>query len=268
MAPSWQYGAACRLEPRLSIGMSQAVGCGCWGWNTRGWELIVTLSPSPSFLFQTNIRGWDGWSCRSSLRTHSHHRAPPDLPEMKLVLVLALALLGAVSAHQLPSDKGTPEQEVPAKQGEEEPAEPEPPCPMESESFRMIVPGQGGHTCRYVFVNNCQPFWTAQKLCARCYHGHLASIHNYATNQRLSCMAHARTNQGQVWIGGYTSRWFLHVHPRWVDHSSWNYSNWARGNPWQFWKSCVAMCTVGEEPPGAGQGGDGDLFTACGNKSP
>ncbi|KAM9147728.1 proteoglycan 3-like [Pangshura tecta] len=158
-------------------------------------------------------------------------------------LSLLLALLGAVSAHHL--HEGAPEQEVPAKQGEEEPGEPEPPCPTESESFRMIVPGQKGHTGRYVFVNNCQPFWEAQNLCIRCYHGHLASIHNYATNERLRCMAHARTNRAEVWIGGYTSRWFFHMYPHWVDHSPWKYSNWAEGNPWSFWSSCATLCTAG-----------------------
>ncbi|XP_050810324.1 bone marrow proteoglycan-like [Gopherus flavomarginatus] len=164
---------------------------------------------------------------------------------MKLVLVLALALLGAVSARQL--HEGTPEREVPAEQGEEEPEEPEPPCPMESESFRMIVPGQGGHTCRYVFVNNCQPFWTAQRLCARCYHGRLASIHNYATNQRLRCTARARTNRGQVWIGGITTLRHRCLHSHWIDHSPWNYSNWASGNPIHASQTCVALCTTG--PP-------------------
>ncbi|XP_053880750.1 bone marrow proteoglycan-like [Malaclemys terrapin pileata] len=158
-------------------------------------------------------------------------------------LSLLLALLGAVSARQL--HEGAPEQEVPAEQGKEEPGEPEPPCPTESESFKMTMPGQEGHTCRYAFVNNCKTFWNAQKVCARCYRGRLASIHNYVTNHRLSCMVRARTNHARVWIGGYTSRWFFHVYPRWVDHSAWNYSNWARGNPWRFWKSCVAMCPVG-----------------------
>ncbi|XP_065260552.1 bone marrow proteoglycan-like [Emys orbicularis] len=162
---------------------------------------------------------------------------------MKLFLVLALALLGAVSTHQL--HEGAPEQEVPAEQGEEEPGEPEPPCPTESESFRVIVPGQGGHTCRYVFVNNCQTFWRAQHLCARCYRGRLASIHNYATNQRLRCTVRARTNRAQVWIGGITSRRHRCLRSHWVDHSPWNYSNWARGNPCRTGRTCVAMCPAG-----------------------
>ncbi|XP_024080004.1 bone marrow proteoglycan-like [Terrapene carolina triunguis] len=162
---------------------------------------------------------------------------------MKLFLVLALALLGAVSTHQL--HEGAPEQEVPAEQGEEEPGEPEPPCPTESESFRVIVPGQGGHTCRYVFVNNCQTFWIAQKVCARCYRGHLASIHNYATNQRLRCRVRARTNRAQVWIGGITSRRRRCLRSHWVDCSPWNYANWARGNPCRTRRTCVAMCPAG-----------------------
>ncbi|XP_039394146.1 bone marrow proteoglycan-like isoform X3 [Mauremys reevesii] len=161
---------------------------------------------------------------------------------MKLVLVLALALLGAVSARQL--HEGAPEQEVPAEQGEEEPGEPEPPCPTETESFRMIVPGQEGHTCRYVIVNNCQPFWKAQRLCARCYRGRLASIHNYATNHRLSCTARTRTNRGQVWLGGITSRRGGRAFSRWMDHSPWNYTNWARGNPSRAGQNCIVLCTA------------------------
>ncbi|XP_065258385.1 bone marrow proteoglycan-like [Emys orbicularis] len=162
---------------------------------------------------------------------------------MKLFLVLALALLGAVSARQLP--EGAPEQEVPAEQAEEEPGEPEPPCPTESESFRVIVPGQGGCFSRFVVVNNCQTFSSAQNVCVRCYRGRLASIHGSVINQHLSRMARARTNRSQVWIGGITSgrNWCLRSH--WVDHSSWNYSNWARGNPCRTGQTCVAMCPAG-----------------------
>ncbi|XP_053881158.1 bone marrow proteoglycan-like [Malaclemys terrapin pileata] len=170
---------------------------------------------------------------------------------MKLFLVLALALLGAVSARQLHA--GAPEQEVPAEQGEEEPREPEPPCPTERESFRVIVPGQGGCFARYVVVNNCQTFWNAENVCACCYRGRLAFIHRSLINQRLSCTACARTNRSQVWIGGLTSdgtaliltqplpsqNHCLHAH--WVDRSSWNYSNWARGNPCRTGQTCVAM---------------------------
>ncbi|XP_034625285.1 bone marrow proteoglycan-like isoform X1 [Trachemys scripta elegans] len=164
---------------------------------------------------------------------------------MKLFLVLALALLGAVSAHQLPSDEGAPEQEVPAEQGEEEPRELEPPCPTDSESFRVIVPGQGGCFARYVVVNNCQTFWNAQNVCARCYRGRLASIHGSVINRHLSCMARARTNRSQVWIGGITSGRNHCLHAHWVDRSSWNYSNWARGNPCRTGQMCVAMCPSG-----------------------
>ncbi|XP_065451869.1 bone marrow proteoglycan-like isoform X2 [Chrysemys picta bellii] len=162
---------------------------------------------------------------------------------MKLFLVLALALLGAVSTHQL--HEGAPEQEVPAEQGEEEPGEPEPPCPTESESFRVIVPGQEGRTCRYVFVNRCLTFRGAQRVCARCYRGRLASIHNYATNRRLRRTVRARTNRAQVWIGGITSRRHHCLRTHWVDRSPWNYSNWARGNPCRTRPTCVALCPAG-----------------------
>ncbi|XP_065451871.1 bone marrow proteoglycan-like [Chrysemys picta bellii] len=162
---------------------------------------------------------------------------------MKLFLVLALALLGAVSAHQL--HEGAPEQEVPAEQGKEEPREPEPPCPTERESFRVIVPGQGGCNYRYMLVTDCRTFENAKDTCARCYRGQLASIHSSLINQRLSCMVRTRTNRSQVWIGGYTSGWHHCLRAYWVDRSSWNYSNWARGNPCRTGKTCVAMCPSG-----------------------
>ncbi|XP_038262944.1 proteoglycan 3-like [Dermochelys coriacea] len=162
---------------------------------------------------------------------------------MKLFLVVALVLLGTISACQL--HEGSPEQDVPAEQDEEEPGEPEPPCPTESESFRMIVPGTEAHTSRYVFVKNYQRFRKAQKLCARCYHGHLASIHSHLANALLRCIAHTHIKLGLVWIGGITCRRHRHLHSCWVDHSSWNYSNWARKNPQHVRKTCVALSTAG-----------------------
>uniref|UniRef100_A0A8C3FFP9 C-type lectin domain-containing protein n=1 Tax=Chrysemys picta bellii TaxID=8478 RepID=A0A8C3FFP9_CHRPI len=139
------------------------------------------------------------------------------------------------------SDEGAPEQEVPAEQGKEEPREPEPPCPTERESFRVIVPGQGGCNYRYMLVTDCRTFENAKDTCARCYRGQLASIHSSLINQRLSCMVRTRTNRSQVWIGGYTSGWHHCLRAYWVDRSSWNYSNWARGNPCRTGKTCVAI---------------------------
>ncbi|XP_075782187.1 bone marrow proteoglycan-like [Pelodiscus sinensis] len=180
---------------------------------------------------------------------------------MKLSLVLSLALLGAVSAHQLGlrsvlglegstgvcthPDAGALEQEIRNEQGKVESGEPEPPCPMESETFRMVVPGTGGHTCRYVLVNSCQTFWNAQNVCARCYRGRLASIHSHSINEHLRCMARARTTQGQVWIGGFTYRRHNCVNAYWLDRSAWNYAYWAAGNNYGCGINGVALCTVG-----------------------
>ncbi|XP_074854679.1 bone marrow proteoglycan-like [Carettochelys insculpta] len=160
---------------------------------------------------------------------------------MKLSLVLTLALLGAISAHQL--EEGALEQEVPDDQAEEELEGPEPSCPAESKSFQVVVPSNGTHTCRYVFVNSCQTFRQAQRYCARCYRGRLASIHSHSTNEQLRCGARARTNRGLVWIGAITYRRFRRVCARWVDRSTWNYANWARRNPRGYFRRCVAMCT-------------------------
>ncbi|XP_075782190.1 bone marrow proteoglycan-like [Pelodiscus sinensis] len=161
---------------------------------------------------------------------------------MKLSLVLALALLGAVSAHQL--DAGALEQEIPDEEGEEESGEPETPCPTESEIVRMVVPGTGGRTYRYVLVRSCQTFRRAQRQCSRCYHGRLASIHSRAVNHHLQCTVRARTKRSDVWIGAYASRRSNCVRAHWIDRSTWNYSNWARGYPNSRWTRCVSMCTA------------------------
>ncbi|XP_075784714.1 proteoglycan 3-like [Pelodiscus sinensis] len=161
---------------------------------------------------------------------------------MKLSLVLSLALLGAVSAHQL--DAGALEQEIPDEEGEEESGEPEPPCPTESEIVRMVVPGTGGRTYRYVFVSSCQTFRGAQRQCSRCYRGRLASIHSHAVNEKLRCTARTRTNRSDLWLGGKASWRFFWVRTHWMDNSVWNYSNWARGYPRSFWTRCVTMCTA------------------------
>ncbi|XP_075784704.1 proteoglycan 3-like [Pelodiscus sinensis] len=161
---------------------------------------------------------------------------------MKLSLVLALALLGAVSAHQL--DAGALEQEIPDEEGEEESGEPKTPCPKESETFRMVVPGTGGHNYSYVFVSRSQTFNSAQHLCSHCYHGRLASIHSHAVNQQLHRTVRARTNRRDVWLGGKASKGVFFKRTHWMDHSIWNYSNWAPGYPASFRTRCVSMCTA------------------------
>uniref|UniRef100_A0A8C3FG17 C-type lectin domain-containing protein n=1 Tax=Chrysemys picta bellii TaxID=8478 RepID=A0A8C3FG17_CHRPI len=130
------------------------------------------------------------------------------------------------------SDEGAPEQEVPAEQGKEEPREPEPP-----------LNGTWGGCW---WMPHVPLPLSSQDTCARCYRGQLASIHSSLINQRLSCMVRTRTNRSQVWIGGYTSGWHHCLRAYWVDRSSWNYSNWARGNPCRTGKTCVAMCPSGQ----------------------
>uniref|UniRef100_K7F214 C-type lectin domain-containing protein n=1 Tax=Pelodiscus sinensis TaxID=13735 RepID=K7F214_PELSI len=156
------------------------------------------------------------------------------------------------------------EQEIPDEEGEEESGEPEPPCPTESEIVRMVVPGTGGRTYRYVLVRSCQTFRRAQRQCSRCYRGRLASIHSRAVNHHLQCTVRARTKRSDVWIGAYASRRvFVSVHAHWMDHSIWNYSKWAPGYPKCFRKKCVTMCTarwrwgsrhcLGKKSPGVGE---------------
>uniref|UniRef100_A0A8C8SCA4 C-type lectin domain-containing protein n=1 Tax=Pelusios castaneus TaxID=367368 RepID=A0A8C8SCA4_9SAUR len=132
---------------------------------------------------------------------------------MKLSLILALALLGAVSASQHRKSW------CPHSHGSRHDSEP-----------RLWLP-------------HSFPF-SPQRLCYRCYRGRLASIHSYSINARLHRVACSRTNRGEVWLGGKTFYRFRHVRYHWVDKSHWNYSNWAPGNPHIYWiygKMCVAL---------------------------
>ncbi|XP_039394145.1 bone marrow proteoglycan-like isoform X2 [Mauremys reevesii] len=159
-------------------------------------------------------------------------------------LFLALALLGAVSSRRL--SEGALEQEVPAEQGssvlEEEPGELEPPGPGEGKSF--MGRGALGRRLRYTVVIKDQTFHGAMSECSRIFSGHLASIHSKSANEQLRAVARAHTNRGQVWVGGITSFTGGRAFSRWMDHSPWNYTNWARGNPSRAGQNCIVLCTA------------------------
>ncbi|CAK6449378.1 unnamed protein product [Pipistrellus nathusii] len=111
-------------------------------------------------------------------------------------------------------------------------------CPRAEDTVE-ISGGPECKTCRYVLVHTCRRFAGARKVCRRCYHGNLVSIHNLCINNQLQSLA-SRSNQVRVWIGGRIKGWCSRF--RWIDGSAVNFSNWAH-HP--GCGRCVSLCTRG-----------------------
>uniref|UniRef100_A0A4X2K6D3 C-type lectin domain-containing protein n=1 Tax=Vombatus ursinus TaxID=29139 RepID=A0A4X2K6D3_VOMUR len=194
---------------------------------------------------------------------------------MKLLLILSLLLLGTVSSLHLiqysfhfpfPENEAlepeaseeekalaqeleTPEEEdnltIRDEEDDDEGEESEAAedddnlCPKEEDVVRMLG-SPGCETCRFLIVNKPRKFKRAQKICRRCYHGHLVSIHSSHTNHLIRCSA-SRINQSQIWIGARIFRKRF----CWVDGSRWTFSYWAAGQPGNGGGRCVALCTRG-----------------------
>ncbi|XP_048217025.1 bone marrow proteoglycan [Perognathus longimembris pacificus] len=105
-------------------------------------------------------------------------------------------------------------------------------CPAKEDTVKLVgIPGC--KTCRYIL-----------HVCHRCYRGNLVSIHNSISNYQIQCLVSV-LNQGQVWIGGRISGSGHCQRVFWVDHSPWNFANWAAGQPWACGGQCVSMCVQG-----------------------
>ncbi|XP_056659729.1 proteoglycan 3-like [Monodelphis domestica] len=115
-------------------------------------------------------------------------------------------------------------------------------CPKE-EDVEYIQGTPGCKTCRFLVVRKARRFRRARHICRRCYKGHLVSIHSFQTNNRILCSVRG-INRGQVWIGAKLKGWFCKRF-RWIDGSSWTFSNWAAGQPGRGGGRCVALCTRG-----------------------
>ncbi|KAM7109898.1 bone marrow proteoglycan [Ciconia maguari] len=156
---------------------------------------------------------------------------------MQPCLLLVLALLGTASAsHLAPAN---PEAEEEALDAREEDIQ----CPLESETRAVsFTDPLGATTYRYVIVTRCQTFRKAERICARCYRGRLASIHTYKTNIYVRRQAQLCTTHRQVWIGATTQPQGGTVHCKWADRTSWNYSYWLRGYPLRSRPYCTTLC--------------------------
>ncbi|KAB0338983.1 hypothetical protein FD754_024216 [Muntiacus muntjak] len=116
-------------------------------------------------------------------------------------------------------------------------------CPKEEETERL--PGSPEcESCRYTMVVTPRTFNGAQTVCRTCYRGNLASIHNLSVNTLIHRLA-IRTNQAQVWIGGFIRGWLRCRRFHWTDGSCWNFGIWAQGQPRNGRGRCVALCTRG-----------------------
>ncbi|KAM5225897.1 proteoglycan 3-like isoform 1-T1 [Hipposideros larvatus] len=114
-------------------------------------------------------------------------------------------------------------------------------CPREEDTVQML--GSHGCTnCHYRLVRTPKTFIGAEKVCRKCYHGNLVSIHNPYSNHRIQCMTKG-LNQAQVWIGGTYKGWWLWKKLHWTDGSSWNFVYWALGQPKRGGGHCVTMST-------------------------
>ncbi|XP_043732505.1 proteoglycan 3-like [Cervus elaphus] len=116
-------------------------------------------------------------------------------------------------------------------------------CPKEEQTVRLLGSPEC-ESCRYRVVLTRRRFRRAQTICRRCYRGNLVSIHSFSVNSLIYHLA-VRTNQAQVWTGGFIRgrlrcRRFL-----WTDGSCWNFAVWARGQPRNGRGRCVALCTRG-----------------------
>ncbi|XP_023363607.1 bone marrow proteoglycan-like [Otolemur garnettii] len=116
-------------------------------------------------------------------------------------------------------------------------------CPKEEDTVKITgIPGC--KTCRFILVNAARNFNSAQATCRRCYRGNLVSVHNYNFNSQIQSTL-CTYNQGYVWIGGVASRRGACLRMRWVDHSCWNFSYWAWGQPSICNGRCVTMNSGG-----------------------
>ncbi|XP_075019857.1 bone marrow proteoglycan [Calonectris borealis] len=157
---------------------------------------------------------------------------------MQPCLLLALALLGTASASH-PASTSPEAEEVALEVPLEDTG-----CPLESETRALSIPDPlAATTFRYVIVTRCQTFHDAQRVCAQCYRGRLASIHSYHANACLQRQAQLCTNRGQVWIGAITQPVGRTVSCQWADRSRWNFSHWLHGYPLHSHRYCTSLCT-------------------------
>ncbi|XP_007519528.1 bone marrow proteoglycan [Erinaceus europaeus] len=140
-------------------------------------------------------------------------------------------------------EDGSGSEDAPVEEGALEEEDKDFQCPKE-EDTAQLEGNPGCKTYRLLLIRRAMDFNQAQLTCRRCYRGNLASVHNYSTNYRIHCSVRG-LNQGQVWIGGYISRWGNKRCFHWIDGSSWNFGYWASGQPSAGGGRCVTLCTRG-----------------------
>uniref|UniRef100_A0A9L0REE6 C-type lectin domain-containing protein n=1 Tax=Equus caballus TaxID=9796 RepID=A0A9L0REE6_HORSE len=116
-------------------------------------------------------------------------------------------------------------------------------CPREEDTVQLS--GHPGCKARsYFLVRTPMTFSDAENVCRRSYRGHLVSIHRnilYYLLQRLL----RGIDEGAVWIGGFTMGLLWRRRFHWTDGSSWDYENWAPGEPGNGRGGCVALSSRG-----------------------
>ncbi|XP_044606128.1 proteoglycan 3-like [Equus asinus] len=116
-------------------------------------------------------------------------------------------------------------------------------CPREEETVQLCG-HPGCKNVNYLLVRSPMDFRQAQNVCRRCYRGNLVSIHSSSLNYHIQ-ISITGINEGQVWIGGFLKDWFQYKRFFWTDGSTWDYENWAPGEPGNGRGDCVAVSSRG-----------------------
>uniref|UniRef100_A0A7N4PMU6 C-type lectin domain-containing protein n=1 Tax=Sarcophilus harrisii TaxID=9305 RepID=A0A7N4PMU6_SARHA len=192
---------------------------------------------------------------------------------MKFCLILSFVLLRTASSFHLKNkafkieEEKTlhQEQEMPDKEeilasGEDESRREEKeatdfvpvPATKENDSVSLkegdIVNLTGTPRCqnsRFKLIRKAASFKKAQKICQRTCNNSLVSIHNFTFNDLIHRTSQG-VQQGRIWIGACITGFDFKKRFSWVDGSSWDFTNWAPGQPKIFGGKCVALCVTGE----------------------
>ncbi|NP_001316146.1 P2X purinoceptor 3 precursor [Gallus gallus] len=112
-------------------------------------------------------------------------------------------------------------------------------CPGPWHAMEVPECREGSGRC-FAVVKARRTYRAAQCYCRKVYKGQLASVHSTATNEQLRKLA-ATYTYCSLWIGAVTTCKGGSWKTSWQDLSSWNYANWAIGQPCRRFRTCTVL---------------------------